>query len=63
MNPPMIKSPKLQTGDKAATVSLSWGGAGKIPHGVQAEIDCDQKQFRIIKNAVVDGDKRSKNAE
>jgi muramoyltetrapeptide carboxypeptidase LdcA involved in peptidoglycan recycling len=28
----MIKPQKLQKGDKVATISLSWGGAGDIPH-------------------------------
>ncbi|MFL0079003.1 LD-carboxypeptidase [Tenacibaculum maritimum] len=28
----MIKPKKLQKGDKIATISLSWGGAGEIPH-------------------------------
>ena len=27
----MIKPKKLQQGDKIATISLSWGGAGEIP--------------------------------
>ena len=54
MKHPIVKPPKLQPGDKVAVVTPSWGGAGKIPHGVQAEIDCDQQQFTIIENAVVD---------
>ncbi|HXB13947.1 MAG TPA: S66 peptidase family protein [Bacteroidia bacterium] len=28
----MIKPQKLEKGDKVATISLSWGGAGDIPH-------------------------------
>ncbi len=32
----MIKPPKLYPGDKVATISLSWGGAGDIPHRYQA---------------------------
>ncbi len=28
----MIKPKKLEQGDKVATISLSWGGAGDIPH-------------------------------
>ncbi len=28
----MIKPQKLKAGDKVATISLSWGGAGDIPH-------------------------------
>ncbi len=32
----MIKPKKLNRGDKIATISLSWGGAGEIPHRYQA---------------------------
>ncbi len=32
----MIKPKKLQKGDKVATISLSWGGAGEFPHRYQA---------------------------
>lgn len=32
----MIKPKKLNKGDKVATISLSWGGAGDIPHRYQA---------------------------
>ena len=32
----LIKPPVLQSGDKVATVTLSWGGAGKFPHRYQA---------------------------
>ena len=28
----MIKPQKLKKGDKVATISLSWGGAGDFPH-------------------------------
>ena len=28
----MIRPPKLVQGDKVATISLSWGGAGDLPH-------------------------------
>ena len=35
MKPIMIKPPKLQRGDKVATVSLSWGGPGTIPQRYQ----------------------------
>jgi len=28
----MIKPTKLSQGDKVATISLSWGAAGEIPH-------------------------------
>lgn len=32
----MIKPKKLNKGDKVATISLSWGGAGDIPHRYEA---------------------------
>lgn len=32
----MIKPKKLQIGDKVATISLSWGGAGAFPHRYKA---------------------------
>ena len=32
----MIKPQKLRPGDKVATVSLSWGGPGAIPHRYEA---------------------------
>ena len=32
----LIKPPVLRPGDKVATVTLSWGGAGKFPHRYQA---------------------------
>ena len=47
MNPPKIKSPKLQPGDKVATVSLSWGGAGKIPHRYQVGKQQLQDEFEL----------------
>ncbi|MBN1139650.1 MAG: LD-carboxypeptidase, partial [Anaerolineae bacterium] len=36
MKPDLIKPPKLQPGDRVATVSLSWGGPGEIPHRYNA---------------------------
>lgn len=36
MKPSLTKPPKLQEGDKVATVSLSWGGPGLIPHRYEA---------------------------
>lgn len=36
MKKSMLKPQKLQPGDKVATVTLSWGGAGKIPQPYQA---------------------------
>ena len=32
----MLKPPKLQPGDRVATVSLSWGGPGAYPHRYEA---------------------------
>src|SRR6185295_9995832 len=32
----MIKPKKLKQGDKVAAISLSWGGAGSIPHRYEA---------------------------
>jgi muramoyltetrapeptide carboxypeptidase LdcA involved in peptidoglycan recycling len=32
----MIRPPKLNPGDKVAAISLSWGGAGTIPHRYEA---------------------------
>ena len=32
----MIKPKKLKQGDKVATISLSWGGAGDIPYRYEA---------------------------
>ncbi|MBN2147949.1 MAG: LD-carboxypeptidase [Anaerolineales bacterium] len=43
----MIKPQKLQPGDKIATVSLSWGGPGAIPHRYQAGKKQLQEQFGL----------------
>jgi muramoyltetrapeptide carboxypeptidase LdcA involved in peptidoglycan recycling len=32
---PLVKPKKLSIGDKIATISLSWGGAGELPHRYQ----------------------------
>jgi muramoyltetrapeptide carboxypeptidase LdcA involved in peptidoglycan recycling len=32
----MIKPPRLRPGDRVATISLSWGGAGAFPHRYEA---------------------------
>lgn len=32
---PLLKPKKLSIGDKVATISLSWGGAGELPHRYQ----------------------------
>lgn len=47
MKPPLIKPPKLQPGDKVATVSLSWIGAGKIPKHFQAGKHQLQEEFEF----------------
>ena len=44
----MIKPQKLQPGDKIATVSLSWGGPGTIPHRYQAGKQQLQDEFGLI---------------
>ncbi len=43
----MIKPKKLKRGDKVATISLSWGGAGDIPHRYQAGKKQMQEEFGI----------------
>jgi len=43
----MIKPKKLKRGDKIATISLSWGGAGDIPFRYEAAKEQLQKQFDL----------------
>lgn len=43
----MIKPPKLQPGDKIATVSLSWGGPSVFPHRYQAGVKQLQEEFGL----------------
>lgn len=43
----MIKPKKLKSGDTVATVTLSWGGAGKIPHRYQAGKKQLEKEFNL----------------
>lgn len=43
----MIKPKKLTKGDKVATISLSWGGAGDIPHRYEAGKRQLQENFGI----------------
>lgn len=43
----MIKPQKLQQGDTVATVSLSWGGAGELPHRYQQGKDQLQSTFGV----------------
>lgn len=44
----MIKPQKLRPGDKVATVSLSWGGPGAIPHRYEAGKKQLQEEFGLI---------------
>lgn len=44
----MIKPQKLCPGDKIATISLSWGGAGTFPHRYEAGKQQLEEQFRLI---------------
>jgi muramoyltetrapeptide carboxypeptidase LdcA involved in peptidoglycan recycling len=43
----MIKSQKLDPGDKIATVSLSWGGPSAFPHRYQAGAQQLQDEFGL----------------
>ncbi|MEM7347920.1 MAG: S66 peptidase family protein [Chloroflexota bacterium] len=43
----MIKPQKLQAGDKVATVSLSWGGPGTLPHRYEAGKQQLQDEFGL----------------
>jgi len=43
----MLKPKKLKRGDKVATISLSWGGAGDIPHRYEAGKKQLQKEFGL----------------
>lgn len=43
----MIQPQKLQPGDKIATISLSWGGAGTIPHRYEAGKKQLEKEFGL----------------
>jgi muramoyltetrapeptide carboxypeptidase LdcA involved in peptidoglycan recycling len=43
----LIKPKKLQPGDTIATISLSWGGAGELPHRYKAGKAQLEKQFGL----------------
>ncbi len=43
----MIKPRKLNQGDKVATISLSWGGAGDMPHRYEAGKKQMQEEFGV----------------
>ena len=63
----MIKPKKLKHGDKVATISLSWGGAGDIPHRYEAGKKQLQDKFGLqvveTKNALKSSDWLYKNPE
>ncbi|MGD9146610.1 MAG: LD-carboxypeptidase [Anaerolineae bacterium] len=44
----LVKPPKLQPGDKVATVSLSWGGPGTFPHRYAAGKRQLQDEFGLV---------------
>jgi len=46
----MLKPHQLRPGDKVATVSLSWGGAGIFPH----RYDAGKKQYDQSKSRRMD---------
>lgn len=48
MKPSLTKPPKLQEGDKVATVSLSWGGPGLIPHRYEAGKKQLEEAFGLV---------------
>lgn len=43
----MIKPPKLHPGDKIATITLSWGGPGQLPHRYEAGKQQLQDEFGV----------------
>jgi len=43
----MIKPPKLNPGDKVAAITLSWGGAGKMPHRYEVGKHQLQEEFGL----------------
>ena len=56
----MIKPPALQEGDTVATVSLSWGGPGAIPHRYEVGKRQLEEEFGVAvvetKHALADPD-------
>lgn len=44
----LIKPSRLAAGDKVATISLSWGGAGELPHRYRKGREQLQQQFGLI---------------
>src|SRR6185295_15225137 len=63
----MLKPKKLKRGDKVATISLSWGGAGSIPHRYEAGKKQLIETFGVevveTKNALKPSDRIYKNPE
>ena len=61
----MIKPPKLNPGDKIATVSLSWGGPSVFPHRYQAGVKQlkDELDLQVVEmpNTLRDADWMAKN--
>ena len=61
----MIKPPKLNPGDKIATVSLSWGGPSVFPHRYQAGVKQlkDELDLQVVEmpNTLRDADWLAKN--
>ena len=61
----MIKPPKLNPGDKIATVSLSWGGPSVFPHRYQIGVKQLQDEFGLqiveMPNTLKDADWLSRN--
>jgi muramoyltetrapeptide carboxypeptidase LdcA involved in peptidoglycan recycling len=62
---PMIKPPKLNPGDKAATVSLSWGGPSVFPHRYQVGVKQLQEELGLqvveMANTLKDADWLARN--
>lgn len=63
----LIKPKKLNIGDKIATISLSWGGAGELPHRYQFGKKQIESHFRLevveTKHALKSADWIYKNPE
>ena len=63
----MIKPPKLNPGDKIATVSLSWGGPSVFPHRYQAGVRQLEDEFDLqvveMPNTLRDADWLSRNPQ
>ena len=63
----MIKPPKLNPGDKIATVSLSWGGPSVFPHRYQAGVRQLKDEFDLqvveMPNTLRDADWLSRNPQ